>query len=233
MAASKTTKRSITADYEAAFVGMRSYQKMRIGYIYGCVVVGFTCDGVREPGVYTPTFHLHNLAKPFPTVTLSAAHTFRPRGVSFSVSYQKHDETITQITDYFRSSCPLILPSRRSLDLLVSHHKSHLDFLRGTVLYPNILEHEIPIYARAYFGDIDGAMQHAENTVKLLAQFPDEQVYRFSGGTKLGWIDQLEADFKHIHDLVAGSVAGLRLTMLEHHKEEGEQAGNGDAEESV
>lgn len=70
MATTKPTQRSITEDYVRAFDGMRSYQKMRLGYVYGCLVVGFTCDGIREPRVYKPTFHLHNLAKPFPTVSL-------------------------------------------------------------------------------------------------------------------------------------------------------------------
>jgi hypothetical protein len=220
MATTKPTQRSITEDYVRAFDGMRSYQKMRLGYIYGCVVVGFTCDGVREPRVYKPTFHLHNLAKPSPTVSLAAAHTYRPRSVPFTVAFDRHDESLTQMVEYFSDSCPLVYATNRSMDLVLAHHSAHLESLRGTVLFPNILEHEIPIYELAYFGDIDGALKLAERTSDLLASAPEEQVYRFSGESKKGWFDQLACDFQRIHDSVATSIAELKLTTLEHYKGE-------------
>lgn len=218
MAATKPTQRSITQDYANAFDGMQSYQKMRLGYIYGCLVVGFTCEGVREPHVYKPTFHLHNLAKPFPTVSLAAAHTFRPRGVPFTLRYDQHEASLTQLIEYFTTSCPLVHASNRSMDLVLTHHTTHLDSLRGTVLYSNILEHEIPIYQHAYFGDIDGALELAERTASLLASQPEDQVFRFSGGSRNSWFDQLTTNFQSIHDSVTSSISALKLTSLEHHK---------------
>ena len=199
---------------------MRSYQKMRLGYIYGCVVVGFTCDGVRDSKAYKPTFHLHNLAKSDPTVSLAAAHTYRPRGAPFTVKFDRHEENLTKLIEYFSASCPLVDSSKRSMDLILSHHSAHLESLQDTVLYTNILEHEIPIYQLAYFGDTDGALKLAEMTVDLLAGTTEDQVYRFSGGSKKGWLEQLDSDFRKIHDTVANSITDLKLANLENHKGE-------------
>lgn len=199
---------------------MRSYQKMRLGYIYGCLVVGFTCDGGSDPHDYTPKFHLHNLARPFPTVSLAASHAYRLRHVSFTVRYDRHPKVLQEIVDYFSASCPLTKASNRSLDLVLSHHSAHLESLRSTVLYPNILEHEIPVYALAYFGHQDEARKIAERTVQMSANVPDSQVYKFAGGTKSGWLDQLERDFQTIHHAVESNLAELKLVALAHYREE-------------
>ena len=220
MAATKPTQRSITEDYVNAFDGMRSYQKMRLGYIYGGLFVGFTCEGAREPHVYKPTFHLHNLAKPSPTVSLAAAHTYRPRGVPMTVRFGRHGESLSQMVDYFSASCPLVHSMNRSMGLVRAHNSAHLDSLRDTVLFPNILEHEILIYQLAYFGDTDGALKQAESTIDMLSGIPEDRVYRFSGGSKKGWMEQLNSDFLRIHDSVAASITDLKLAALEHYKGE-------------
>ncbi|MES2920434.1 MAG: hypothetical protein V4819_02740 [Verrucomicrobiota bacterium] len=106
------------------------------------------------------------------------------------------------------------------MDLVLAHHSAHLESLRDTVLYSNILEHEIPIYELAYFGDIDGALKLAERTADHLKSAPEDQVYRFSGASKKRWFDQLYSDFGRIHDSVTSSIVDLKLTTLEHHKGE-------------
>ena len=76
------------------------------------------------------------------------------------------------------------------------------------------------IYQLAYFGDIEGALNQAETTADMLSGIQEDQVYRFSGGSKEKWIDQLNNDFTRIHESVAASIADLKLGALQHHKGE-------------
>ena len=67
-------KNSITRDWRNHFPSLGVYKPMRLLKRHGPILIGVALDITGSNDRYIPTFHIHNLIRPFPCVGLALRH---------------------------------------------------------------------------------------------------------------------------------------------------------------
>ena len=72
-----TAKQQITEDWNRCFPEMGIYKPLHLLRRVGPVLIGILLERDSTKDRYLPTFHVHNLAKPFPVITLTLSEPLR------------------------------------------------------------------------------------------------------------------------------------------------------------
>jgi len=99
-------KKQITRDWQKHFPAFAIYKPMWLLRRVGPVVIGIILERDSSNDIYKPTFHIHNLAIPFPTISLTLSNQLKSKsGGQDFITVRSHDETHLKAIERFREAC--------------------------------------------------------------------------------------------------------------------------------
>lgn len=123
-------KRNITADWQREFPVLATYKPMWLLKRHGPLLVGLMLDRDSSNELYIPTFHVHNLLAPFPSISLSLIYNApgekQPR-MARQIRVDRHESAYLDVVAFFKKATPEL----DAVDLSLSRAiQLHFDFVR-------------------------------------------------------------------------------------------------------
>ncbi|HVJ26061.1 MAG TPA: hypothetical protein VM493_00920 [Vicinamibacterales bacterium] len=123
-------KRNITADWQREFPVLATYKPMWLLKRHGPLLVGLMLDRDSSNELYIPTFHVHNLLAPSPSISLSLIYNApgekQPR-MARQIRVDRHESAYLDVAAFFKKATPEL----DAVDLSLSRAiQLHFDFVR-------------------------------------------------------------------------------------------------------
>ena len=128
-----SNKAKITRDWSGSLDGFEIWKPGHILRCHGPLLTGVCLDSLRDPNVYKPVFHFHNLAYPSETITLSLGGPLLSRGAYQPIKVQSHSENVDDIVSQFKIQYPLVESDRLSFNDYLRTISNYLTGKHGVV----------------------------------------------------------------------------------------------------
>jgi len=189
-------KNQITHDWLSHFPELGIFKPMWLMRRTGPLVVGICLNRDSGNDGYTPIFHVHNLGKPFPTVSLTLYDpllTTRSK-VPQVIKAAFHGEHVVEATSRMKENSLLPLSGPIALDNVLSAYRRFMDRPMGQ--YPLLLFEDILILF-LWCGRGAEALRHFADFSQQVAQWPAKlNVLQNSGGFD-AWKDKCRSWIDH------------------------------------
>lgn len=216
MKLTSSVKAQITNDWVSLFPSLGVYKPMWLLRRVGPLVAGICLDRDSSNDAYRPTFHVHSLAQPSPTVTLTLAEPLltAKTGAPETIRAASHKERYAEAAGRFQEQMPIALSAATGLDDVLAAYKRYMTQPLGR--YPLRLYEDI-VTLLLFLGRTTQAKNSFDEFVAQVATWPDTiNVLRNAGGFS-GWTAKCEAWISNpgiLHATVAEQITELRVSGL-------------------
>lgn len=209
-----SAKKQITLDWRSCFPGLGVYRPMHLLRRCGPLLLGILLE--RDSGniSYRPTFHVHNLAAEFSTITLTLTHQLRTQrtGAPETIDVKYHQGKYHEAAARLSHQAPLSLRGDLSLSTVLDAYQDFIEW-PTTHFEPHLYEDMALLCAWASKEVLARDLVYeAHSTMK---RWPSE-VLAAIGGLD-AWVISLErrlADPDAIHETVAHQIENLRAHKI-------------------
>lgn len=203
-----TMKKKITNDWKALYPSMDIYKPMWLMNILGPLAVGILLHIKSGKDRYTPTLHVHNLAKEFPVVSLGIEITDNNEYISTMSPEGKYKEMSMSL------NARAIIPLEEDVDinLILDSLKTYCDSLPDG---PKLEIFEYMLYIAGWSGN-GAIINMAEKYIKSKISLFDSNFLERSGGVDI-WFKNLKEsthDTKKLRETVKQQIIELKLDKL-------------------
>lgn len=181
----KADKLAITALWQRLIPSVSVMHPLLLAKRHGPLLVGICLDETRDPAIYRPTCFIHNLAAPFPVLTLKlAGYWLNSKGAVLTLKVADEASATAAARD-LAERFPFVASANMTLNDYLGRTKSYLQDR------PRIGE-DAPFSDAAlvamYVGLADYARETVERGASVLATWP---VSALRGETVQSWRDRL------------------------------------------
>lgn len=177
-------KKQITSDWSNVLPSLAEYEPLHLLRRIGPLLEGVILERDSSNVVYRPCFHVHNLVRAFPVVTMSLAHPLRTAQTNApdQIPVRAHAERFREAAVRLQQQAPLPLSGNLSLDSILEAHERYAQ-RPGTHYEPELYEDMAGIAMWA------GCRERAERILndyeRLMSQWPSHILSEF--GTAAAW----------------------------------------------
>jgi hypothetical protein len=189
-------KKRITEDWSLLFPSLGVYKPMHLLNRVGPLLVGILLEVKSGSDSYTPTFHVHNLCKPFPVVTLGLETTVNRQYIHLEWHERKHTEIASQIN----KMALIPFEGDLALDAVLKGYKVYIE-KRINPYLPQTYEDMILV--SAWCGNSIQVQKGIELAESHMKQWP-EQILTRIGGLE-AWLKSVDEKAKDRENLIATS----------------------------
>lgn len=205
---SASDRRKVTKDWQVLFPDLGIYRPMHLLNRLGPILVGIALETDRGNSFYEPSFHVHNLCRQFPAVTLTLQADWGKGIVRPFYHEKKHKENADAMLEKAR----IPFSGDVSLEKVL---KAYEEYFKK----PDISQYvEFEDYALlcGWSGDAS-KIKHALKVVhSYLKNWPEERYFRDEGGFN-NWFTSLEKrvmDRKTLIETVEKQIIELKVDKL-------------------
>jgi hypothetical protein len=183
---SAALKRQITEDWHRLFPQMSVYKPMWLARRVGPLVQGVCLDRDSGGSAYFPTTHIHNLCRPFPTISLSLAQRLlnERSGSQERISAQFHEQHYLEAAQRLTKASLLPLFGDLTMHQVLDAHRGYRELNRPDSKYP-VLLFEDGILLFAWSGQPERATELLNQYIGEMHHWPATVMARYSGVS--GW----------------------------------------------
>lgn len=127
-------KKKITSDWNDTFPSLGIYKPMHLMNRVGPLICGILLEVKSGGETYIPTFHVHNLTKPFETITLSLKYEFESIGIEW------HEKKYQERAAKIMSNTPIPLQGDVLLSEILAAYEEYLSKNIGGPYLPYVFE---------------------------------------------------------------------------------------------
>ncbi|MBW3623369.1 MAG: hypothetical protein KY468_08165 [Armatimonadetes bacterium] len=182
-------KKQITKDWQSRFPGFAVYKTMWLLRRAGPLVIGVNLNPGFGNFDYLPLFHVHNLARPWDTISLNLRQELlTDRGAPMAyIPSQKHEEKWEDAVRRMYEQAPLPLEGDVPLSQVVQAYKNYI--LKPVALGASRLYEDV-ISLLCWCGYLDEAKEFLEETCREIIHWPQYIWDKKSEGIE-GWRDRM------------------------------------------
>ena len=178
------------------FPSLGVYKPMHLMNRLGPLLVGILLEVKSGNESYIPTFHIHNLARPFPAVYLGLKTTLNKQYVHMEWHERKHKEMALTM----RENALVPFEGDIKLDIVLKGFWTYIE-KRVDPFLP--LTYEDMILVSAWCGNLVEVQKGLELAESHMKRWP-EQILTRIGGLEV-WLKSVEEKAKHRENLIATS----------------------------
>lgn len=201
-------KKRITQDWNELFPSLGVYKPMHLINRIGPILVGILLEVKSWNNSYIPTFHVHNLVRPFPVITLGLASTLNRQSVSLEFHEKKHRE----LAKIMSKNLLIPLEGDVELDKVLSGFKKYIE----NPTFPFQIEvYEYMILVSAWCGNTVEVQKAIDLAKKETYNWP-EHVFARIGGVE-SWLNKLKeeaSDSEKLKKICENQVIELKVDKL-------------------
>ena len=189
-------KITITTDWNELFPALGKYKPMHLMNRLGPLLVGILLEVKSGNDSYTPTFHIHNLVRPFPVISLNLKRTLDERYVHL----EWHNKQYRELAMKMKETALIPFDGDVSLDVIIKGFMAYIDM----GIYPFLPStYEDMILVSAWCGDysqVNKGLVLAESQMRL---WPEHVLSRIGGLDT--WLESVECKTKNRENLIVTS----------------------------
>lgn len=207
--------RRVTADWHSQFPELGVYKPRRLLRRVGPLLEGIILERDSSNSCYHPMFHVHCLARPWSSVTLTLSQHLRNlrNGAPDWVTVRSHDAQFLEATARLRGQAPLALSGDLLLGDVVGAYERYLSAPLGMACADRLFEEMALICAWA--GQGTRATSLVTEGAKVLRQWRAEFQARIGGVT--AWVERVStsaADQARLRQVVEEQAEALGCRTL-------------------
>lgn len=170
-------KKRITNDWHQLFPSLGIYKTMHLMNRVGPLIVGLLLETKSGGNDYIPTFHVHNLTRPFPVISLSLATTLNNEYVHL----EWHESRYRELAERMRNTALIPFDGNLELNEVLSGYMQYLE--KPTIPYQPQFYEDMALIS-GWCGNYKEIKRILDSALKDISGWPKQVL------TRIGNIDE-------------------------------------------